>query len=578
MSVHNIYSFYELEFPQSETEEIVKIDIKTLTMEKYLGVVQNNHRTGMIRPEIGRNVNFEIKSQFLRELKDTTFSENKDKDAYEHVDKVLEITSLFNIPGILKDVIILWVFPITLTSAAKRWMRRVPAGTINTWDLLKKAWERYDDLLYKCPTHNLNNYQNVSIFYNELEIPTRQMLGSRGPIPRMTATKALIAIQEMADHSQKWHDKGSIRSLGGSRSDKISVIINKLNDIGYDMRKLKESVHAIQIGESIDRNLKRHDSAIKGLEKKVKQLARVGHSSMTNDSKSINQDKSAATKSERKETPKSTSVNGTFTDKVKRRIVEEQEKIPANELPPKEKDSGSFFLPCIIGNMAVSNALADLGASISIMPFSLFKRLGLGKPKPIRMLIEMADKSMQSPKGIIKNILVKIDRFISPVDFVILDIVEDDKVPIILGRPMLAIAHRRMPRFNVWQRKIVIGGLIKRKPEEFLMNMKVNGDFGDLLNLTISLPVISVEPFGVLLDSESEIEISRFCHLSTQPCNMMVPILRISDEDKANGFDHAHQKIKEFYKGCLQLGDEYKMDEKVIEWITHEHASIHDMM
>ncbi|GKA30221.1 retrovirus-related pol polyprotein from transposon TNT 1-94 [Tanacetum coccineum] len=189
----------------------------------------------------------------------------------------------------------------------------------------------------------------------------------------MTATKALIAIQEMADHSQKWHDKGSFRSMGGSRSDRISVIINKLSDIG-----------------------------------------------------------------ERNETTKSTSVNGTFTDKVKRRIVEEQEKIPANELPPKEKDSGSFFLPCIISNMVVSNALADLGASISIMPFSLFKHLGLGKPKPIRMLIEMAEKSMQSPKAIIKNVLVKIDRFISPVDFVILDIVEDDKVPIILGRHSLA--------------------------------------------------------------------------------------------------------------------------------------------
>ncbi|GJS91187.1 hypothetical protein Tco_0773823 [Tanacetum coccineum] len=108
-------------------------------------------------------------------------------------------------------------------------------------------------------------------------------------------------------------------------------------------------------------NLKRHDSAIKGLEKKVKQLAQAWHSSMTNDSKSINQDKTATTKSstkthcpnsldsntvlytsiisnllkyeifiitgERNETPKSTFVNGTFTDKVKRRIVEEQEKM-----------------------------------------------------------------------------------------------------------------------------------------------------------------------------------------------------------------------------------------------------------
>ncbi|GKA46269.1 retrovirus-related pol polyprotein from transposon TNT 1-94 [Tanacetum coccineum] len=122
-----------------------------------------------------------------------------------------------------------------------------------------------------------------------------------------------------------------------------------------------------------------------------------------------------------------------------------------NELPPKEKDPGSFILPRVIGTTTVSNALADLGASISIMPFSLFKRLGLGNPKPINMVIEMADRSMQSPKGIVENVLVKINKFIFPVDFIILDIIEDDKVPIILGRPMLATAHARIDVFGGWK-------------------------------------------------------------------------------------------------------------------------------
>ncbi|GKB55195.1 retrovirus-related pol polyprotein from transposon TNT 1-94 [Tanacetum coccineum] len=112
-----------------------------------------------------------------------------------------------------------------------------------------------------------------------------------------------------------------------------------------------------------------------------------------------------------------------------------------NKLPPKEKDLGSFVLPCVIGNTKVSNNLADLGASISVMLFSMFKRLGLGNPRPVNMVIEMADRSMQSPKGIVENVLVKIHKFIFPVDFVILDIVKDNKVPIILGRPLLATAH-----------------------------------------------------------------------------------------------------------------------------------------
>ncbi|GKB30687.1 hypothetical protein Tco_0870088 [Tanacetum coccineum] len=92
----------------------------------------------------------------------------------------------------------------------------------------------------------------------------------------------------------------------------------------------------------------------------------------------------------------------------------------------------------------VNNALANLGASISVMPFSMFKRLGLGTPKPISMTIEMTNRSMKYPKGIVENVLDKIDKLIFPVDFVILDIVKDNKVPIILGRPMLAIAHSRI--------------------------------------------------------------------------------------------------------------------------------------
>ncbi|GKB26765.1 putative reverse transcriptase, RNA-dependent DNA polymerase [Tanacetum coccineum] len=89
-------------------------------------------------------------------------------------------------------------------------------------------------------------------------------------------------------------------------------------------------------------------------------------------------------------------------------------------------------------------ALADLGASISVMPYSLFKRLGLGSLKPIKMAIKMADRSMQSPEGIKENVLVHISNFVFPIDFIILDIMEDENVLIILGRPMLATSHAKI--------------------------------------------------------------------------------------------------------------------------------------
>ncbi|GJW74055.1 putative reverse transcriptase domain-containing protein [Tanacetum coccineum] len=96
----------------------------------------------------------------------------------------------------------------------------------------------------------------------------------------------------------------------------------------------------------------------------------------------------------------------------------------------------------------ITRALADLGASISLMPYSMFLRLNLGDLKPTRMCIELANKTTQFPKGIAKNVMVKIDKFVFLVDFVILDMEEDHRIPIILGRPFLGIAHAMIDVLN----------------------------------------------------------------------------------------------------------------------------------
>ncbi|KAK5794501.1 hypothetical protein PVK06_035732 [Gossypium arboreum] len=109
-----------------------------------------------------------------------------------------------------------------------------------------------------------------------------------------------------------------------------------------------------------------------------------------------------------------------------------------NKLPNKLKDPGSFTIPCLIGRLDVNNALADLGASINVIPYKLFKQLGLEKPKQTRMSIQLADKTIRFPRGIIEDVLVKIDKFIFPVDFIVLYIEEDSNTPLILGMPFLA--------------------------------------------------------------------------------------------------------------------------------------------
>ncbi|GKB68461.1 hypothetical protein Tco_0929873 [Tanacetum coccineum] len=83
------------------------VDVDTLTMEQYLALSRENQAPGMVKPEIRGNVNFEIKSQFMRELREDTFSGNKDEDAHDHIDRVLSIVGLFNIPGVTKDAVML---------------------------------------------------------------------------------------------------------------------------------------------------------------------------------------------------------------------------------------------------------------------------------------------------------------------------------------------------------------------------------------------------------------------------------------------------------------------------------------
>nr|GEW68392.1 hypothetical protein [Tanacetum cinerariifolium] len=157
------------------------------------------------------------------------------------------------------------------------------------------------------------------------------------------------AIQTMDNHSQKWHEGSSSRNINNSSdTDGLVAAISKLDNLGRDMKKLKENVHAIQVGCRLDFN----------------------------------------------------------------------------------------------------DALADLRASISIMTFSMFKRLGTGKLKPINMIIEMADATKCIPKGIVKNLLIKMDKFILLIDFVILDIIEDFRMLVILGRSLLATTHAKVDIFQ----------------------------------------------------------------------------------------------------------------------------------
>ncbi|GKC34675.1 putative reverse transcriptase domain-containing protein [Tanacetum coccineum] len=173
------------------------VDVNTLTMEQYLALSRENQAPGVVKPEIEGNANFEIKSQFMRELREDTFSGNKDEDAHDHIDRVDRLApGTFNTWDLLKKAFIQRYCPPSMTA---KQLEDIHNFKQEGDESLYQTWERYNDLLYKCSTHNINSHQ-------------------KGPIPRMRPVEALTSIQTMADHSQKWHDDTTSRNIGSSSS------------------------------------------------------------------------------------------------------------------------------------------------------------------------------------------------------------------------------------------------------------------------------------------------------------------------------------------------------------------------
>ncbi|GKE04756.1 hypothetical protein Tco_1396774 [Tanacetum coccineum] len=164
-------------------------------MEQYLSKTRTNYGSGVARPKIDNKYQFELKGKFHNELRENTFSSSDNEDANEHIEKVLKIVDLFNVPNITVDQLMLRVFPISLTRAASRWLRNKPTGLIKTWEDLKtkflnkycppgqttkkmeeinnfqqepdetlyQACERFKELLMKCPQHYLTEMQEVIV-------------------------------------------------------------------------------------------------------------------------------------------------------------------------------------------------------------------------------------------------------------------------------------------------------------------------------------------------------------------------------------------------------------------------------
>ena len=126
-------------------------------------------------------------------------------------------------------------------------------------------------------------------------------------------------------------------------------------------------------------------------------------------------------------------------------LAEQVSAIIQYKTPVKYKDPSCPTISVNIGGICMEKALLDLGASVNLLPYSMYRQLGLGELKPTSIILSLADRSIKIPKGTVEDVLIQVDKFYYPVDFVVLDTepiaAGANYVPIILGRPFLATSN-----------------------------------------------------------------------------------------------------------------------------------------
>ncbi|CAL9025322.1 unnamed protein product, partial [Prunus brigantina] len=190
-----------------------------------------------------------------------------------------------------------------------------------------------------------------------------------------------------------------------------------------------------------------------------------------------------------------------FQEHEKVALTEEVSAVLLRKLPSKLKDPGSFTIPCRVGDRLFERALLDLGASINLMPYTVYEELRLGELKPTSITLQLADRSIRRPRGILEDVLVQVNEFILPADFVVLDMEDSPmppSLPIILGRPFMITADTKISVKNGTIRMKVDG-----KKIEFMLSdtIKLPHDNHDCFKIDVVGSVVeqvfqvhSIEP------------------------------------------------------------------------------------
>ncbi|GKA17894.1 integrase, catalytic region, zinc finger, CCHC-type containing protein [Tanacetum coccineum] len=291
------------------------------------------------------------------------------------------------------------------------------------------------------------SHQKVNIFNNGLGTMNRQLIDLQGPIPGMTPAQALTTIQTMADHSQKLHDGSSSKNINSSRFQTCGgTHLDKECPLNEELKSMEE----VKYGEfgrpfpNNSQNDRRFNREVSGYGSHNQPSSRERRPSPT---RIINSYMEEETKRHAEQDEwlrifyQNSETNRENHDKIIQGL-ETKVKTLTNEVEGRTNGGKVKECKAIFTNDGSPLYTPFYYSPEEIRYFSA--NSGMGKLELVNMVIEMADNIKCTPKGIVKNLLIKINKFIFPVDFFVLDIVEDFRMPIILGKPLLATTHAKV--------------------------------------------------------------------------------------------------------------------------------------
>ncbi|GKD21584.1 reverse transcriptase domain-containing protein [Tanacetum coccineum] len=424
-------------------------------------------------------------------IKDRQFDGLSWADPHKHIAEFVKICGMFRYGNTNADAIKLKLFPSSLVGEAKIWFNELSPGVITTWEEMRQAFiswffppAMFDRLIEEIRGRGTI----IQIFYHRLDEPTQAILDAGGIFLYKTPNEAHQLLEDRVLLKLDWSKDNKTKPLrktvafaeGGENSpllEKMEALTTRIDsqfkEIRGDMKEMRDGCKKCggpHPSSDCD------DKPLGGPKEEEANYASGGYRGNYYGRNSSNwrdrhENQNSTPGEENPPIPRLPEkkpdesefektmrefviAQKTANDFVKNQFynlktkVEQGQKnhqaaiqdLETKNALPKLGDLRSFLIPCKLANSVEYLALADLGASINLMPYSLYAALSGTTLKPTRMSIRLANHTYQYPMGVAENMLVQVGKFVFPVDFVILQMEEDDRVPLILGRPFLHTA------------------------------------------------------------------------------------------------------------------------------------------